>query len=168
MKKITTAPVSQLSKLQKVALGTIFNATQMEALEQVLNATPNPEVAIELLLGVYEQPKINEIPAEFNINHQNIEFVSYDKFKDEVTYRYQYASTKYHWFAKEVKEFTVANSVAEGSYSVDAVAQYNKTFDYGLSLDEFKKMFICKCIVTCVDEKVQTNSISLSHWNGDK
>lgn len=163
---ITTAPVSQLSKLQKIALGTMFNANQMEALEQVLNATHNPEVAIELLLGVYEQPKINEIPAEFNINHQNIEFVSYDKFKDEVTYRYQYASTKYHWFAKEVKDFVVTNSVAEGSYTSDAVAQYNKTFDCEISLDEFKKMFICKCIVVSVDERVQTNSVSLSQWNG--
>ena len=166
MKNITTAPVSQLSKIQKIALGTIFNPSQMEALEQVLNATSNPEVAIELLLGVYEQPYINAIPAEFNQNHQNIEFVSYDKFKDEVTYRYQYASTKYHWFAKEVKDFIVPNSVAEGSYSVDAVAQYNKTFDCEISLEDFKRMFISKSIVVSVDEKVQTNSVSLSQWNG--
>jgi hypothetical protein len=162
----TSSSSFSLTPIQRVALGTKFQ--ELGGLEEIISATPNPEVAIELLLGIYVDPQINEVPAEFNMNHQNIEFVSYDKFRLEMTYRYQYAATKWYWFAKDVTEFVPANAVAEGSYSIDAVAKYNKDNDCNLSLEEFKQLFVCKCIVVSVSDEVKTACISLSHWNGDK
>lgn len=165
MKTINSAPVSQLSKIQKVALRSIYNADQMNALEEILSATPNPEVAIELLLNVYEQPEINEVDSLNEPSQLDRTFVSYDKFRDEVTYSYIYAKTKHCWFAQDETEFTVEKSVAEGTWLSDVVSDYNKRNHTDYSIDEFRKLFVRKEIVSEITTDVRQAVVVRNKWN---
>lgn len=75
-----------MKTIQEIALGTIFPKEQVNTILEIVNATENPKVAIELLLGIYEQPYI----ANY-VEHPDkgaLSFIQYDKFKDKVYYTY--------------------------------------------------------------------------------
>lgn len=47
-----------MEKIIKLALGLSYPQDKLSALQEVINNTPNPSMATEILLGVYEKPKI--------------------------------------------------------------------------------------------------------------
>lgn len=75
------------NKLERIALQSKFNDEQIDVLLEIVNATENPQIAIELLLGIYEQPYI----AKY-VDHPEkgiLTFTEYSKIKDKVYYSYQ-------------------------------------------------------------------------------
>ena len=81
-----TETMRTTNKLERIALQSKFNDEQIDALLEIANATENPKIAIEMLLGVYEQPYI----ANY-VEHPDkgaLTFKQYDKFKDKVYYTY--------------------------------------------------------------------------------
>ncbi len=47
-----------MNKIIKLALGLSYPQDKLSALQEVISATPNPPMATEILLGVYEKPKL--------------------------------------------------------------------------------------------------------------
>ena len=83
-----------MNKIIKAALAAKFNASDVEVLLEVISKTENPEVATELLLGIYEQPDVNlAVHPNYEPNQQNKMFIRYDKWRDRVYYSYLYTRT---------------------------------------------------------------------------
>ena len=83
-----------MNKIIKAALRAKFNAFDVDALLEIISKTENPEVAAELLLGVYEQPEINlAVHPDYSPSQQNKMFIRYDKWRGRVYYSYLYVRT---------------------------------------------------------------------------
>jgi len=83
-----------MNKIIKAALAAKFSASDADTLLEVISNTDNPEVATELLLGIYEQPEINlAVHPNYEPNQQNKMFLRYDKWRDRVYYSYLYVRT---------------------------------------------------------------------------
>lgn len=74
----------------KAALAAKFNASDVDVMLEVANQTNNPEVAVELMLGIYQQPDVNFTPHPDakSQDHPNMMFERYDKWTDKVHYTY--------------------------------------------------------------------------------
>ena len=67
--------------------------TDIQSLNEVLNQTGNPTVAVQILNGTYQDPEIctgdrASVPDKEG-NIKQFIFVSYDKWTDEVSYTYK-------------------------------------------------------------------------------
>lgn len=83
-----------------IALSSKFTAEQMEGVLEIVHATPNPEVAVEILLGIYEEPKLPVSPVNvknFDSTKRNIVLSGYDKFNELVSYKYYTMKTVSGW-----------------------------------------------------------------------
>lgn len=69
-------------------------------LSELAQATDNYEVAMAVILGIYEQPVI----AQFSSVYKDAEFVSYDKYRDKVHFKYQKKVKKGDYFPISVRE----------------------------------------------------------------
>jgi len=76
-----------MNKIIEVALTGKFGAETVPSLMEVIGVTPNPEMATEILLGIYEQPKI---PSTV-VNEQGLEKTAthIDYWGMRVSYSYQ-------------------------------------------------------------------------------
>ncbi len=78
-----------MNKIVKVALNAAFKPEQVNALMEVIGATPNPEMAVEILLGIYEEPVLQDVVDDrgtiktlVRVNHwENTVYYSYDEEK---------------------------------------------------------------------------------------
>lgn len=79
-----------------------------ERLLEVIEATGNPEVAMEILLGCYEQPAI---PLKARYGKAEYTFKSFDRWKNEVNCFSVVQERLYIWIGKDVDEklITAAN-----------------------------------------------------------
>ena len=78
-----------MEKIIKQALASKFDAQTIETLMEVIYATPNGNVAVELLLGFYEEPVINPEPCSKVFppdRYSEMQIVRYDKWEDKVHY----------------------------------------------------------------------------------
>ena len=80
-----------ISKLLSVQFPTVDSASLME----IINATPNPELATEILCGLYEQPIIPAMTRkDSRHNGEVLTLTKYDKWNDRVHYSYMREKTK--------------------------------------------------------------------------
>lgn len=162
---------SQLGKLEHIALNTLYSLDQISVLEELLLQSGNSRVGIELLLGIYEYPEVNEVGTiEFRNDHINKKFVSFNKFNNTVYYSYNSQIKESFWFRKDCNDFQIANSVAKGSYwdREEACKYYNSTSgtDVPLTLREFEESFKRIEIVIGVNvESTNYEFIDLENWN---
>jgi hypothetical protein len=80
-----------MNKIIKVALATVFNnEEQIDNIMEIIQNTPNPEVAVNILLGLYEEPII---PLESFVLHTDRTkvciFDYYDKWQNQVYYKFE-------------------------------------------------------------------------------
>lgn len=80
-----------MEKIIKVALLSKFSAEALPSIMEVINATPNPLIATEILLGTYEQP---ELPATSMYRNTLRTIKSVDYWNNQVRYTYESAETK--------------------------------------------------------------------------
>jgi len=81
--------LKHMDKIVQVALNATFKPETINALMEVINATPNPVMATELLLGIYEEPELlkviddrGTIKTLESVNHwENTVYYSYDEEK---------------------------------------------------------------------------------------
>ena len=73
-------------KFIRIAIEDHFEHKYVNSIMEVINATPNPRVAAEILLGMYEEPTI---PKQVITEGGTIlTLVNYNKFTDKVEYSY--------------------------------------------------------------------------------
>ncbi len=150
-----------MEKILKIALE---NAKpNMSALIKVINATGNPQVAAEMLLGIYEYPVVPNQPGKVIQNqYHNPLKESYNPFTDEVTFKCYYTKTKTGWVDKRIEEPTVEDIVSESYYRTDAALELN------MDVEEFESLYERKSIVISINDYESTTTTSLSRWIADK
>jgi len=101
-----------------------YPAINTESLLEIVGATPNPEIATEILCGLYVEPAI-EHKMVVSEREGVLTFMSFDKWNNRVNYSYLQKDTKSTYFPKgtKVSDVTMENfdSLKVSSSSVDAV-----------------------------------------------
>ena len=109
--------------MQKL-LEVTYPAINTESLLEIVGATPNPEIATEILCGLYVEPAI-EHKMVVSEREGVLTFMSFDKWNNRVNYSYLQKDTKSTYFPKgtKVSDVTMDNfdSLKVSSSSVDAV-----------------------------------------------
>lgn len=109
--------------MQKL-LEVTYPAINTESLLEIVGATPNPEIATEILCGLYVEPAI-EHKMVVSEREGVLTFMSFDKWNNRVNYSYLQKDTKTSYFPKgtKVSDVTMENfdSLKVSSSSVDAV-----------------------------------------------
>ena len=103
-----------MEKVIRALLATKFQ--NVDAIMEVINATPNPTVATEVITGIYEEPYwesyLFDLPSN---NRWNLTPQSYDKWTNQVTVAFQQKESKMIWLRKgsylpEYKDLTQKES----------------------------------------------------------
>lgn len=131
-------------KIIEVALTSKFGAEAVTNLMEVIGATPNPEMAAEILLGVYQQPMI---PIKI-ISNAGVEktLVSVDYWHGDVTYTYE-EKVRQHMYVDENLDTSIL--------TLENYKEYEK--QYG---DSNRKVFY----LPTGETKTQKSSSSISTW----
>jgi hypothetical protein len=106
----------------KIALSSKFSTEQIDNVMEIAAATPNPEVAVEILLGIYQPPVIPVSPVNlknFDSSKRNIVFSHYDKYNEQVSYKYFTMKTVSGWIENGV-DVDPANIASNNRWSEDA------------------------------------------------
>ena len=123
----------------EIALGTKFNPEQIAGVLELINATPNAQVALEVILGVYVEPVVPNTPEDmsrFPSNYRNIKFISYDKYTNQVEYSYNTMLLTKGWIEIGL-DIDRANIVSNRDWSNDAAKEL------GIPQDDFTSKFKC-------------------------
>lgn len=90
-----------MKTLTEIALSTRFKKTDIPAILEIAGATPNPEMALNILMGLYKEPVLPK-----KIIYDGIErtAVRIDHWHNEVWYEYQKEKTKHIYVLKDVDE----------------------------------------------------------------
>jgi hypothetical protein len=107
-----------MNKIIEVALKGRFGTDDLTNLMEVITATPNPEMATEILLGVYVRPEIPNVV----VTDQGLEktVVSVDYWTNYVTYSYK----------EEVrKQFYIDKDTDTSLITLDNYKDYEKRYD---------------------------------------
>lgn len=113
-----------MNKIMQKLLEVTYPAINTESLLEIVGATPNPEIATEILCGLYVEPAI-EHKMVVSEREGVLTFMSFDKWNNRVNYSYLQKDTKSTYFPKgtKVSDVTMENfdSLKVSSSSVDAV-----------------------------------------------
>ena len=145
-----------LNKIIAKALSTAQPTT--EALLQIINATQNPTVATEILLGIYEAPAISPTTLISREDETNHKFVSYDPFADQVTYSYNQIVKEYGWI------YNGSNIIEENIVSKKSDSYY-ACKELGISETDFRANHTRHIFNSKVEDRLRTDTASLSRWN---
>jgi hypothetical protein len=107
-----------MNKIIEVALTGRFGAEEVTNLMEVIGATPNPEMATEILLGIYVRP---EFPQAV-VNAQGMEktAVRIDYWNNNITYSYE----------EEVrKQFYISKDTDTSLITLDNYKDYERRYD---------------------------------------
>src|SRR5574344_1053816 len=102
-----------MDKIQLLALKSIIK-DNIDLVIELIENSRNPEVALLVALGLYEEPCLimgNNISSKDE--YENIQFVSYDKYEDIVSFSGNRVTKKYAW---KNNETGVTVSTKESSY----------------------------------------------------
>lgn len=83
--------MEKIAKLALKAKG--FEDAVIDAVIEVVNATPNKEVALEMILGIYEKPVISDKPNNDDFSRKNAILLSFNPLeaeREQITYQYEY------------------------------------------------------------------------------
>lgn len=129
-----------------VALGTIFPKENIESIMEVIGATPNPDIATAILLGIYEEPIVQSSAVK---NDRECYFISYDKWSNLVHYWYMEQDTKNIYIARGVDKALIT----EENYET-----FKVPYDSNDSVYHTVKL--------STQRKVET-TCDLGYWNGN-
>lgn len=81
-----------------------FPSVDTNSLMEIISATPNPEVATEIMCGIYVEPNVGSHTRVQHKNYGVCTFVSYDKWNCYINYSYESEVTKGGYFPKETEK----------------------------------------------------------------
>ena len=116
-----------MNKIMQKLLEMTYPTLNIQSLIEIVNATPNPEIATEMLCGLYVEPTINPQPKKgFRPNEANFTVLGYDKFNRKVEYNYHSVPCCDYW-VKKGEESPVYGETGlkadNGMYYVEDVAK---------------------------------------------
>jgi hypothetical protein len=146
--------------MNKIIISALASAKPtVEQLLEVIAATPNIEVATEILLGVYEQPFMEAECKRKSDTEVNVQYISYDRFNQTVEYSYNRVEciNRYIPNDKEVKLENAIGSYAWGDDAANYLKMDRKEFDSTHTRHSFKSE---------PSEKLYLSTMPLDSWNG--
>lgn len=80
--------MNSYENVKLAAISGVFNGTDEmhQNILEICNQTPNADVAIDMLLGTYKEPVFPVNSMSTSSDKKIRTFVSYDKFRNEITY----------------------------------------------------------------------------------
>lgn len=99
-----------MNKIMQKLLEVTYPAINTESLLEIVGATPNPEIATEILCGLYVEPTIVH-KMVMSEREGVLTFMSFDKWNNRVNYSYLQKDTKSTYFPKgtKVSDVTMEN-----------------------------------------------------------
>ena len=99
-----------MNKIMQKLLEVTYPAINTESLLEIVGATPNPEIATEILCGLYVEPTIVH-KMVMSEREGILTFTSFDKWNNRVNYSYLQKDTKSTYFPKgtKVSDVTMEN-----------------------------------------------------------
>lgn len=100
-----------MNKIIEKLLTVTFPTVDVNSLFEVVSATPNPELATEILCGLYEEQVLPRVVQETSGDKRELTFKSYNKWEDKVNYSYIKEKTIHGYFPKGTlrEEITLEN-----------------------------------------------------------
>ena len=138
----------EFSKVYKAALESTFRGTiSVENLLKVIYATSNPEVAMELVLDIYNEPVIEQCVVH-DTNGKKLTFISFNAFEKEVNYSCEQNKTVHIYISKDVdvSEITCENyqdykkSWNDDTKSHNVILPQMETLYSSMSLSSWNKL----------------------------
>lgn len=133
---------------EKIIRKVLENASlNVDAVVLLINISGNPEVALEMLLGLYEAPevptKVSEVVLARYPELYAMEFIHYDPFKQEVTYKCIPRVSISYWIPKggDIPAYADANDTRFLSVRPAELAK-NVGMDECRILEEYRQVTI--------------------------
>jgi hypothetical protein len=108
-----------MQNILTIALGTIFPKENIQSIMEVITATPNPDIATEILLGIYQEPVVCESAM---IDDKQCFLISYNKWDNQVFYYYLTKDSKHIY----VKKDTDTSLINENNYEEFSVQYHSE------------------------------------------
>lgn len=143
--------------IESIALESKFNKEHIPALLNVVNATTNPQIALQILLGIYEYPEIFT-SANDSESEKERTFLSFEPIGSKVTYTYYHVSSKEGWF-KKGEENLSDETVISKKYWDDGVAK-----DLDITVEEVNKLYTRMSYNHVQEKSKQQRTVDLSTW----
>lgn len=122
-----------MNKIIQQLLSKTFPTVDITSLMEIVNATPNAELATEILCGLYITPEFGA-STRTHKDRGTIEFKSYNKWKNEVLYTYQEPITKNAYFPKGTDRETITLD----NFDTLKVQYSSDTINYSIKTGEFR------------------------------
>ena len=155
-----------MNKIIKALLEAKYPTVNVDSLLEVINSTPNAEVATEIICGLYKKPWVSSVPSEkfksANKGRFEITFVEYDKWKNCVEFSYKLEKSKSIWKLKtEEKPLYSETTVTQEQY-------YFKDFAFKAGIDVATESDYERVLVKGdLESHANTTTCSVEEWNGE-
>lgn len=113
-----------MKKLIQFALSAAFPNSNTEGLLEVINSTANPDIATEMVLGIYEKPELQSTLPQRRESQINLEIIEVDYIRQRVKYFYNQKETTYSIKDSAGKQVEETNS----SYRADRILKENPEY----------------------------------------
>jgi len=77
-----------MNKIIEKLLTVTFPTVEINNLMEIIEATPNPEIATEILCGLYQSPVLPKVVRETSGDMKELTLKSYNKWDGRVNYSY--------------------------------------------------------------------------------
>lgn len=144
--------------IKSIALESKFNKEDIPALLSVVEETPNPETAIEILLGIYQEPTIFKF-AKDGENEAERTLVGFKPISQTVTYTYFPIKSKEAWFRKDEENLCEATIASTNRWQEDAAEHL------GITIEELRENYAVKTYSKVISDTQKESSVNLSSWN---
>ena len=124
-------------KLQHKLLTLAFPEMEVSNLLEIITATPNPDTAMEILLGMYEEPVIGTC-GDKNLAEKDPKFLSFNKWTNKVDYSYIEETKKSAYFPKDIDTSTIT---LENMDKLSCEWESSKTINFSLGTGKFQTRF---------------------------
>jgi hypothetical protein len=151
-----------MNKIIKAALISKFPVS-VNVLMDIIAATPNPEIATEMLLGIYEEPLVFENPCDEFLSRKeaNVKFLSYNKWTNSVHYEYTPRKSKYGYYLKSLPQSErYANCFDNDRDTI--IKQLN------LTEEQFNELYVSGYTYGELTNGTRTSDTYLDNWNGNQ
>jgi hypothetical protein len=122
-----------MKTVETIALGTIFPENSIGGILEVISNTPNPRLALDILLGIHEELVLNKYAV---LSERTCTLVSYDKWTDNVKYVYTRNKQKYIYVPKDFD----TSVITVDNYTEYGVSYGNNTKGFYVTLPETEEV----------------------------
>ena len=164
-----------MKKIMKALLEAKFPAINIDALRLVIESTPAPEIATEILCGLFEMPQVSKTPGAHFIERDkhttNVRFINYNPIMDSVEFMFDQLNSKEIWVklektpGYEVEEhFTYETAPKERCHwDVDVIAR-----NLNMTVADVKANFKKVTVYGDIYRKDATDTCPLINWKREK